>query len=480
MSNAASEWTQDQASHHHTNAPSRSPHPTRLFACFVSLLFFFALLSQGLAASAPPDDQADLPEVHHHCNSHKRKPKRWHSKRHKGSRLKRLLRQRRSRRSRRSRRNRRRNRRIRRRRRSKKRRYRSRRHKRRSRRRRRRRRYKRRKRGKRRYARRRRRRRGKRRRRRRRRRRRWRRRKRAFTQKRLKRWKQLLVSMREAVPYLNGRELHSMRRSLRWKTRLTRRKYKGVPASLYKELRAFSRRLRRLSLVRKRLKRRYRRNKAQYARLSFMRRRRPSHRKKVCSTTLTKKGLRLISSTHCKRRKLKKYYPRRRMWPFYWPAKSRYIASPFGWRKGPFSGRKGFHSGADIAAKYGAPIFAAASGKVVRAGWFGGCGLAIYIYHKNGIQTGYCHLSKIKVFKGSWVRRGQMIGQAGSTGSATASHLHFTVQRRRRYINPGHFLRGKWRPKRRRRRRRKRRHKHHKKHKVRPSNKAKKSIKLAS
>jgi murein DD-endopeptidase MepM/ murein hydrolase activator NlpD len=98
-------------------------------------------------------------------------------------------------------------------------------------------------------------------------------------------------------------------------------------------------------------------------------------------------------------------------------------------------GRKsqGLHgyNGVDIAAKKGTPIIAAAAGEVIVArsgGWNGGYGSYVVIAHGNGTQTLYGHMSSVAVEEGWHVSKGQTIGQVGSTGRSTGSHLHFEIR----------------------------------------------------
>ncbi|HET9947351.1 MAG TPA: M23 family metallopeptidase [Longimicrobiales bacterium] len=86
------------------------------------------------------------------------------------------------------------------------------------------------------------------------------------------------------------------------------------------------------------------------------------------------------------------------------------------------------HEGVDISAPMDAPIFAAAKGRVIRAGWIVGYGLAVEIDHGNGITTLYGHASRIIAQVGQEVLRGEMIARVGSTGISTASHLHYEVR----------------------------------------------------
>ncbi|MEH2201978.1 M23 family metallopeptidase [Nostoc sp.] len=90
--------------------------------------------------------------------------------------------------------------------------------------------------------------------------------------------------------------------------------------------------------------------------------------------------------------------------------------------------RKYQHEGIDIAAASGTPIIAAASGRVVKAGWDNwGLGNAITIKHLDGSTTIYGHNRRLLVSKGQQVIQGQIIAEMGSTGNSTAPHLHFEV-----------------------------------------------------
>jgi len=111
-------------------------------------------------------------------------------------------------------------------------------------------------------------------------------------------------------------------------------------------------------------------------------------------------------------------------WPLSGP-----ITSPFGLRANPFGGgRMDFHPGIDIAAPMGATIAAAAPGRVIYAGWYGGYGNAVIIDHGSSVATLYGHCSQLFVAVGQDVQRGQAIGAVGSTGMSTGPHLHFEVR----------------------------------------------------
>jgi murein DD-endopeptidase MepM/ murein hydrolase activator NlpD len=86
------------------------------------------------------------------------------------------------------------------------------------------------------------------------------------------------------------------------------------------------------------------------------------------------------------------------------------------------------HEGIDISAPMNTPIFAAAKGKVVRAGWVQGYGLTVEIDHGYGFHTLYGHASKLIAQVGQEVTRGEMIARVGSTGISTGPHLHYEVR----------------------------------------------------
>lgn len=116
---------------------------------------------------------------------------------------------------------------------------------------------------------------------------------------------------------------------------------------------------------------------------------------------------------------------------FVWPAAG-YISQGFFW----------YHKGFDIASRGGGKIVAADSGKVAISGWdSSGYGNRVIIDHGNGVHTLYAHLSVIRVRDGQSVRKGDVIGDMGSTGRSTGVHLHFEVRRNGSALNPGEYLR---------------------------------------
>jgi murein DD-endopeptidase MepM/ murein hydrolase activator NlpD len=120
-------------------------------------------------------------------------------------------------------------------------------------------------------------------------------------------------------------------------------------------------------------------------------------------------------------------------------------SSDFGYRYDPYYRVWQLHAGTDLAAPRGTPIYAAAAGRVVRAGWNGGYGNYTCIYHGKlrdgrGVSTCYGHQSSILVDSGQYVKRGQLIGRVGTTGASTGNHLHFEVRLDGDPVNPLRYL----------------------------------------
>lgn len=132
---------------------------------------------------------------------------------------------------------------------------------------------------------------------------------------------------------------------------------------------------------------------------------------------------------------------RQEVTPNLWPVDGGYISSDFGGRANPFDGYSSdYHPGLDIAANYGTPVYASASGYVQRAGWYGGYGKYIKISHDYGYATAYGHLSSIEINSGDYVNKGQIIGYVGSTGYSTGPHLHFEVLLHGKQVNPRRLM----------------------------------------
>jgi len=116
------------------------------------------------------------------------------------------------------------------------------------------------------------------------------------------------------------------------------------------------------------------------------------------------------------------------------------INSGFGYRKDPFNSRSAFHSGVDIDATYGQSVVATADGVVEHAGLYRGYGETAIIKHKDGYETLYGHLSKVEVKEGQKVKAGDWIGDAGSSGRSTGTHLHYEVIKDGKNLNPTKYL----------------------------------------
>ena len=122
------------------------------------------------------------------------------------------------------------------------------------------------------------------------------------------------------------------------------------------------------------------------------------------------------------------------------PARLEYISSGFGYRSDPFTGEAALHSGLDFRGPMGAPIYAAAGGRVSFAGTKAGYGNCIEITHPNGMMTRYAHMSSLRARTGETVGAGDVIGAIGNSGRSTGPHLHFEVRINDRAVNPRPFL----------------------------------------
>lgn len=105
-------------------------------------------------------------------------------------------------------------------------------------------------------------------------------------------------------------------------------------------------------------------------------------------------------------------------------------------------GFRSFHRAFDIANRGGGPILAADSGRIIVAGWVdnSGYGNRVMVDHGNGFVTLYAHMSVISVQVGQTVKRGDLLGQMGSTGRSTGTHLHFEIRQGGVNQNPGNYL----------------------------------------
>ncbi len=110
----------------------------------------------------------------------------------------------------------------------------------------------------------------------------------------------------------------------------------------------------------------------------------------------------------------------------------------FGMRVHPISRVRKLHTGVDLSASTGTPIFASGDGVVVRAQWVSGYGRFVELRHRNGYSTRYGHMTRIAsgMAPGTRVTQGQTIGFVGSTGFSTGPHLHFEIRVNGNPVNP--------------------------------------------
>ena len=112
--------------------------------------------------------------------------------------------------------------------------------------------------------------------------------------------------------------------------------------------------------------------------------------------------------------------------PSIWPTQGR-VTSPYGYRVHPLRFTAEYHSGVDIANEAGTPVYATADGVIRHSGWAQGYGMCSVVDHGFGYSTLYGHMSEIVAKEGAAVKRGQLIGRMGSTGTSTGNHLHYEV-----------------------------------------------------
>lgn len=119
------------------------------------------------------------------------------------------------------------------------------------------------------------------------------------------------------------------------------------------------------------------------------------------------------------------------------------VTSKAGFRRHPVTGKGDFHNGVDLAAHLNDKVYNLLDGVVTRVGYRGNLGVAVEVYHPYpNIRTICGHMNGYTVKVGQWVRRGQVIGFAGSTGRSTGVHLHYTIIKHdtNQYIEPMTYL----------------------------------------
>jgi len=125
------------------------------------------------------------------------------------------------------------------------------------------------------------------------------------------------------------------------------------------------------------------------------------------------------------------------------PVRYKRISSYFGRRFHPILHKWRMHDGIDYVNRIGTPVHSVADGQVIFKGWVRGYGRVLKIKHNNGYITLYAHLHSWPrgIYKGRWVRQGQVIGYLGNSGLSTGPHLHFGVFYKGRWINPARLKR---------------------------------------
>lgn len=117
-----------------------------------------------------------------------------------------------------------------------------------------------------------------------------------------------------------------------------------------------------------------------------------------------------------------------------------WLSSHYGYRSDPFTGRRAWHAGVDLAGKEGSDIIAVAAGVVTYASERHGYGNLVEIDHGDGLVTRYGHCKSINVQVGDIVQKGQVLAQMGSTGRSTGPHVHFEVRRNGKTENPEPYI----------------------------------------
>ena len=117
-----------------------------------------------------------------------------------------------------------------------------------------------------------------------------------------------------------------------------------------------------------------------------------------------------------------------------------YVTCAYGWRIHPIWGDRRFHSGVDLAASQGTPIYAVAAGTVTTATYGDANGYYVALSHGNGYGSVYCHMTNYIVSVGDSVSQGQVIGYVGSTGWSTGPHLHFEIHVNGSAVNPMDYI----------------------------------------
>ncbi len=131
---------------------------------------------------------------------------------------------------------------------------------------------------------------------------------------------------------------------------------------------------------------------------------------------------------------------------FLWPlaANINVLSSLYGSRPDPFTGRPDNHTGIDIPAARGTPIYASKSGVVITSVYGTGSawsyGNYVVVSHSDGTSTLYAHMSSRAVSKGQTVKQGDVVGYVGTTGNSTGNHLHFEIRVNGSRVDPLNYF----------------------------------------
>ncbi|MBE0484929.1 M23 family metallopeptidase [Marinobacter sp.] len=117
-----------------------------------------------------------------------------------------------------------------------------------------------------------------------------------------------------------------------------------------------------------------------------------------------------------------------------------WLSSRYGYRTDPFTGKRRWHGGVDLAGKEGSDIITVGAGVVTFAGDRFGYGNLVEVDHGGGLVTRYAHAKTVKVETGDVVQKGQVVALMGSTGRSTGPHVHFEVIRNGKTENPEKYI----------------------------------------
>lgn len=118
-----------------------------------------------------------------------------------------------------------------------------------------------------------------------------------------------------------------------------------------------------------------------------------------------------------------------------------WLSSKYGYRSDPFTGKRTWHNGVDLAGRDGSDIISVAGGVVTFAGERYGYGNLVEVDHGDGLVTRYAHAKSIKTQVGDVIQKGQVLAAMGSTGRSTGPHVHFEVLQNGKSKNPETYIR---------------------------------------